>query len=623
VKVNTGPWPEVLASFKAGQYDLLPLVALSPQRADLATYTNPHTVAYDSFFVRRGSRPISSLAEAKGKEVIVMSSDAAHEELHHSGVSVRIIQTKTIPEAMRLLASGKHDAVLVPKLLGLLVLREAKLEAVIEAGKPIADYNRQFAFAVKRGNTALRDKLEQGLAIVRSTGRYDTLYRTWFGGIDLQKRRLKTIIVNNYHPYTFMNEKGEPDGFSVEIARAIAKTMDLDLEIRADKWDLSMKELETGGIDLIPMMAYSPERDKLFDFSVPYTIAYDTIFFKKGVRGIRSLNDLKDKTVIVTNNDAAHGYLLASGLSKTMNISLANSLPDALQQLAAGKGDAAIMPKLVGLVVAKNLNLTDIDVSPDIIAGYNRPWCFAVRNGDQAMLDRLNQGLNIIKTTGEYDVIYQKWFGALDGSKLQLKTVLKYGSGLVLILLAFIVWNVMLNRKVKTKTAHLEAEMADRKQAEEALRASEGKNREILESIADAFFSLDNNLVVKYFNPAAEQVLNRKADEVIGHNLFDAFPEARGSIFEENYTQCIRTQKALSFEVEFSVAPYENCYDVRVYPEKNGISVFFRVTTERKRIEEKIKASLREKETLLKEIHHRVKNNLQIISSLLNLQAKS
>ena len=483
VKVSSGPWPDVLAAFKAGKYDMLPLVALSAKRADMATYTKPHTVAYDSFFVRKGDRPIASLAEAKGKEVIVMSSDAAHDELHHSGLPVRIIETKTIPEAMRLLASGRHDAVLVPKLLGLIVLRETKLEEVIEAGKPIADYNRQFAFAVQRGNTELRDKIEQGLAIVHTTGRYDAIYRKWFGRIDPLKRLLKTIIVNNYHPYTYLNEKGAPDGFSVEIAKAVAKTMDLDLEIRADKWDLSMKELETGGIDLIPMMAYSAERDLQFDFSVPYTIAYDAIFFKKGVKGIRSLNDLNGKTVIVTNNDAAHGYLLSSGLAKTMNISLANSLPDALKQLAAGKGDAAIMPKLVGLVVAKNLNLTEIEVSSEIIADYNRPWCFAVRNGDQAMLDRLNQGLNIIKTTGEYDAIYKKWFGALEGSKLQWKIFLKYGSGVVLILLGSIVWNVMLNRQVKAKTVYLEAEIAVRKMAEDALQESESEFRSLAEAM--------------------------------------------------------------------------------------------------------------------------------------------
>jgi len=281
--------------------------------------------------------------------------------------------------------------------------------------------------------------------------------------------RLKTIIVNNYHPYTFMNDKGEPDGFSVEIARAVTGAMDLELDIRADKWDQAMKELESGGIDLLPMMARSPERDKIFDFSVPHTIAYDSIFIKKGTTYIRTLKDLSGKTVIVMNRDAAHSYLLSSGLAKTMEINLVDSLPEALKQLAAGKGDAAIMPKLVGIITAKKLNLQDIETSPQLIDSYTRPFSFAVKNGNQALLERLNQGLNIIKSTGQYDVIYKKWFGALENPHIYLKTVLKFGSLAALILLGFIVWNVVLNRRVKLKTAHLQVEIKLRQLREKEL----------------------------------------------------------------------------------------------------------------------------------------------------------
>ena len=47
------------------------------------------------------------------------------------------------------------------------------------------------------------------------------------------RTHLKTIIVDNYQPYTFLNDKGDPDGFSVDIARAVAQTKGLDLEIAA------------------------------------------------------------------------------------------------------------------------------------------------------------------------------------------------------------------------------------------------------------------------------------------------------------------------------------------------------------------------------------------------------
>lgn len=306
-----------------------------------------------------------------------------------------------------------------------------------------------------------------------------TAAETSFKGVAHAGERLKTIIVNNYHPYTFLNDRGEPGGFSVDIARAVAAAMDLELEIRADKWDLAMKELEAGRIDLLPMMAYSPERDKIFDFSVAHTIAYDAIFLRKSGSNRRSLQDLAGKTVIVMNNDAAHNYLLSSGLAKKMNLNLVESLPEALQQLAAGKGDAAIMPKLVGMMAAKKLKLAGIETSPLLVNEYNRPFSFAVKQGNQALLERLNQGLNIIKSTGQYDAIYKKWFGTLEDPHLHRKTVMKSGVAAALLLFVVVAWNIVLKRQVKFKTAHLEAEIAQRKRNELALRESEEKQKNL------------------------------------------------------------------------------------------------------------------------------------------------
>lgn len=285
-------------------------------------------------------------------------------------------------------------------------------------------------------------------------------------------QRLKTIIEDNYQPYSFLNGKGQADGFAVDIAKAVAREMDLELEMRAGKWDLAIQELESGSIDVIPLMAYSPEWARRFNFSVPYVVVYDSIFFKKGTKGIRSLDDLSGKTVILTNNDLAHNYLLSSGLSKTMNIVLVNSGPEALKQLAAGKGDAAVMPKLIGLVTAKKMNIVGIETSPLLIDSYTRSWGFAVRAGNQALLERLNQGLNIIKSSGEYDVIYKKWFRALEDTHFNLKRLLPYGSGALLLFLGIITWNVMLKRQVKAKTENLTAEIEKRKQTEELLRES-------------------------------------------------------------------------------------------------------------------------------------------------------
>jgi len=294
-----------------------------------------------------------------------------------------------------------------------------------------------------------------------------------------EKRRIKTIIVDNYQPYTFLNERGEPDGFSVEIIRAVAEALGQELEIRTETWDHAMQALESGAIDVLPMMAYSAERDRLFDFSAPHTIAFDSVFVKKGNERLRTLTDLSGRTVVVMNRDAAHEYLVAHDFGKRINLLLTNSLPDALRLLAAGKADAAIMPKLVGLVLVKNLGLAPIVQTSAGITAYNRPFSFAVKEGNNLLLERLVYGLSVIKTTGQYDKIYKKWFAVLEDPQIRWKTALEYALAMAAACLALVVWSLLLRQQVRSRTRRLEAEMAQRALAEKSLRGSEEKYRQL------------------------------------------------------------------------------------------------------------------------------------------------
>lgn len=111
----------------------------------------------------------------------------------------------------------------------------------------------------------------------------------------------------------------------------------------------------------------------------------------------------------------------------------------------------------------------------------------------------------------------------------------------------------------------------------------------ILESITDGFFSLDEDLRVTYFNKAAGELLHAEPEKVVGNKLFEVFPEAVGSIFEQQYTNALRTKKKTTFETFFDKGHYTNWYTVRVYPKKEGISVYFQVITAQKKAEIEIK----------------------------------
>ena len=315
------------------------------------------------------------------------------------------------------------------------------------------------------------------------------------GNFSVSKLTLKTIVVVKGAPYTFVNEKGQPDGFSVDLMRAVAQVMGFNIESRADIWDNARMALENGEIDFLPLVAYSKEREKVFDFTPPHTIAYDAFFIRKDASAIRSMNDLEGKAVIVLKGDQAHNYLLSLGYIKKEQIIPVETLPEGLQLLASGKGDTAIMPKQTGLMFIKELNLINIDQSPLVVEEYNRPFCFAVKKGNQEVLERLNQGLNIVKATGQYDEIYLKWFGILEPRGISTATVLKYMGGIILFFsligAVLLLWSFSLRKLVALRTLSLEMEIQERKQLEVSLRESEERFRALVEQAPEAILVLD------------------------------------------------------------------------------------------------------------------------------------
>ena len=178
LQVTPGPWDTVWNRLVAGQIDVLPVVARTQGREPLVDFSLPHTETFDAFFVAEGRPPIQSLAAAKGKEIVVLRSDAAHHELLERHFDGTVIPVASIANGLRLIASGKHDAFLCSKLIAVLEREQFGIKG-ITAGPPIPDYKRTFSFAVRKGNAELLEKLNQGLLIIKASGEYDQIYRRW------------------------------------------------------------------------------------------------------------------------------------------------------------------------------------------------------------------------------------------------------------------------------------------------------------------------------------------------------------------------------------------------------------------------------------------------------------
>nr|MDQ6904971.1 PAS domain-containing protein [Bacteroidota bacterium] len=102
----------------------------------------------------------------------------------------------------------------------------------------------------------------------------------------------------------------------------------------------------------------------------------------------------------------------------------------------------------------------------------------------------------------------------------------------------------------------------------------------ILESIADAFFAVDKDWIVTYWNRHAEEMLAKKKDEIIGKNLWHLFPESTETLSYKKYHQAVQAHTVLHFEDYFQ--PRNKWYEISVFPLDGGLSVYFKDISERK-----------------------------------------
>jgi PAS domain S-box-containing protein len=120
----------------------------------------------------------------------------------------------------------------------------------------------------------------------------------------------------------------------------------------------------------------------------------------------------------------------------------------------------------------------------------------------------------------------------------------------------------------------------------------------ILESIGDAFFAVDKNWTVTYWNQTAEKVLHKSKKEMLTHNLWTIFNTSIDSKSYRKYHQAIQTNKAVHFEDYFK--PLDRWYEISAYPSTSGLSVYFKDITERK----KVNADLQESEQRYSDVFH-------------------
>jgi PAS domain S-box-containing protein len=318
----------------------------------------------------------------------------------------------------------------------------------------------------------------------------------------------RTVIVGVYEnaPKIFTSESDKPSGIFIDIIEQIAKTEEWTLRYVHGTWTEGLDRLKKGEIDLMPDVAYTADREKIYGFhKLPVLSSWYQIYAPKGSK-IQSILDLKEKRILVLERSVQQEAF--AKLSKGFGLnSIIIPLPDynsMFEMIAQGKADAAITNRFYGMMHAKKYDIEDTNV----IFEPSDLFFASVKGDPKNLLNAVDIRLSDMKKDSQS--IYYKSLKRWTSEEVQFKLPVWLQIVALIVgvaLLMSVVGSFILKQQVNARTRELHAAMQ--------------RFVDIVEFLPDATFVIDRNNRVIAWNKAIEIMTGVKKIDILGKGNYE------------------------------------------------------------------------------------------------------
>ena len=214
-----------------------------------------------------------------------------------------------------------------------------------------------------------------------------------------------------YAPFSYYNDKNELVGYDVDIARDVAKKLNLKIDFLAAPWDAMLAAFDAGKADVVfNQVSITDERKKKYEFSEPYTVTYGAIIVKKDNDSIKSLNDLKGKK---NADSATSNWTKVAASYGAQNVTV-DSFAKSMELLIAGRVDTVIRTNVVFYDFLKERPNAPVKIAA---TGTDKDYAgVAIQKGNTELKEQINNALDELSKEGRLKEISLKYFG-IDISK--------------------------------------------------------------------------------------------------------------------------------------------------------------------------------------------------------------
>lgn len=261
-----------------------------------------------------------------------------------------------------------------------------------------------------------------------------------------------TLIIEgdkSFPPFEYLNEKGEPTGFNVELIQVIMKRLGItNYRIILKHWYEVLEDYNSGKVSLIMGMNYSESRARIYKFGASHGNIFQNVVYRRGTNPIKNISQLKNKDIIVEKQSLAHEILLENGFAN--HIYPTADPVEGLKSVAEGKFDAMVCNHEMGVFLIFKMGLTNLDI--ENIGIPSAEYRFVSPNAD--FLNAIGRCFSKLKADGTYDNLYNKWNNHTDVSSLS-RVVYSIILLLVISALVLAIFNKVLRKRINKANREL------------------------------------------------------------------------------------------------------------------------------------------------------------------------
>jgi len=223
-----------------------------------------------------------------------------------------------------------------------------------------------------------------------------------------QAKILKIGTDAAFAPFEFQDEKSkEYVGFDIDLIKAVGKQMGYEVKIQGMGFDGLIPALEAGQIDaVISGMTITAERSKKVNFSKPSYTSGLSIVVRQDNAAIKEFKDLEGKRLGVQIGTTGADFAKKVAGAKIREF---NTAPEAFLELKAGGVDAVINDLPVNEYYIARMGSKDAKIVGQPLNAEDYGIATAKKNTELAR--KIDKALDELRKSGEYDKIYEKWFG--------------------------------------------------------------------------------------------------------------------------------------------------------------------------------------------------------------------